>query len=964
MGTSPYGRRQPEPGTLDTAATTGSVHRVTPEPSDPTATTLTAQVSRMLCDAWRLRVDGSWTTALPAPNERGRRHTANAIDPAAACHARIHLSATPRAAATMLDRAVPLLAARGVAFTFAADLEAVRWLGSRSCDPQFAGRVLTAYLGPGEDLVELAHTLDHATNGLAGPRILSARPFRSGSLVHLDPGEWSVPNALGDHVDEITEPARARPPLLLAGRYLIGQPLRRTPSSGVYLAVDTHARTGSDPSGPPSGDGSGRDTRIVIEHARRHADIDDLGRDARTRLLHQARILRRLHDSVPVPEPLRVFAEGQDLFLVEQYLSGVSFTRWVAAHTADTPGVPVTAGLPMARRLLRMLSTVHRAGIVLRNLTPSRVLVAPDGRPMLVDLEAACPVGEVAHRVTPGSYHAPELEAASGPTEATVAEDLYSLGGLLFLMATGTDPTLPRHDDGYDRLERLATWLQAAAVHDEAARVLAPATLGLLADDPGHRCDLVTAAARLEPRHSGTLGRDQLRCPGPGRLLDDGLSYLADSLAGRGSSSSFDGSATGNRLNVREGAAGVLSVLLSDLRTGNPRHRELAETLANRLATACDAADATVAETSTRADADATGSASAGSASAGISDIEGPGLYTGRAGLAWTLADAGLVLDDRALSEQAQQLARTLPTHWPNSGVASGLAGALLTHLKLSVMTGRQEFVELAQACTDSIRRAAVITRGWPVWPLEPSPPLSGEPATADVMQVETAEYGFAHGVAGVGYALLVAGLTLSDERATALAVRTGELLCEIAAWDRQGGARWPIGPGNPRRRSHWETGASGIGTFLLRLWAASGEPAFARCAKGAADTVAGARWAASTGACHGVAGDGHFLLDAAELLPNSDYRGRAEELVALLSARHARRRGRGVVADDTGTALSLDYGSGLAGIVAYLLRLLHPGPRPFMLDQLIIRIPGARFGVENVGGLSLDSAVAGSELA
>lgn len=923
MGTPPYGCRQLDPGSLDGPAATGLTHRVTPEPPDTTTAALTAQVSRMLCDAWRLRVDGPWTTALPAEDESGAPARA---EPCSSTDRRIHLSATPRSAATMLERVVPILATHGIVFTFAADVEAVRWLGSRCCDQDVAGKALTAFPGPEIDDAELARELHAATADLPGPRILSARPYRPRSLVHSGTAGGSTDLPVEPTMFGRSEATRSTTPALLAGRYLLGQTLRRTPSNSAYLAVDTRGPGSTFPADATPADSvpslahQRADTRVVIEHARRHADIDEFGEDARGRLLHQARILRRLHRTVPVPEPLRVFALDQDLFLVQRYLSGVSFTRWVSAHATETPGVPPTLALPMARQLLALVSGVHHTGLVIRNLSPSKVLVAPDGRPMLIDLDSACAAGETARRIDADSCRAPEQCAGSGPYEASTTEDLYGLGALLFLMAIGTDPTLPAHDDGHDREDRLTTWLRAAAVRGETARRLAPAALGLLADDPAHRCDLVTAAARLESRHQGSVGREVVRGPGPRRLLDDGLSHLADTMTPDGTRLWPDRTDRGDPTNVQDGAAGVLSAFLGDLATGNERHLNLVRVATGWLAenSWIDQADQTAAERS-------------------------PGLHAGAAGVAWVLAEAGQLLAEPAFVERAGQVARELPTTWPASGVASGIAGALLTQLKLYLATDRDEFAELASACVRTLRQAAVPGHPGPTWRL----PEEFDPRTSG-----TAHYGFAHGVAGIGYALLVAGHCLSDAPALALASDAGHLLCDMAVADQGARIRWPVGPDNPRRRTHWCTGTSGIGTFLLRLWASTREPRFERYARAAADAVAGAGPASSTSACHGLTGDGQFLLDAAELLPDPRYHTPAQDLVALLSARYGRRRGRAVVADDSGAAVSSGYGTGLAGVLAYLLRLQHAGPRPFMIDQPLTPAIPVPAGEQPIGRL------------
>nr|WP_238342000.1 lanthionine synthetase C family protein [Actinopolymorpha rutila] len=313
-----------------------------------------------------------------------------------------------------------------------------------------------------------------------------------------------------------------------------------------------------------------------------------------------------------------------------------------------------------------------------------------------------------------------------------------------------------------------------------------------------------------------------------------------------------------------------------------------------------------------------------------------PGLYSGRAGLAWVLADAAAVLGEPPLFTQAERLALRLPTSWPTADVAHGLAGAALTHLHLAALTCDDarptvrdtRFGGRAAACAQALRSAAAPGPHGPTWPARVSS-TGSEPAEGP--------FGFAHGVAGIGYTLLALGTALDDSAALTLAGEAGDALCRAAHTDENGAAWWPAGPHEAGWRPHWCSGSSGVGTFLLRLYAVTGEQRFAEYARAAAGAAYRARWTASPVACHGLAGDGEFLLDAAELLDDPTYRAWAEDLVPLLAVRHCRRGGKALVADDTLTGVVADYNVGLAGVLAFLTRLRYGGRRMFLVDELLV---------------------------
>jgi len=130
------------------------------------------------------------------------------------------------------------------------------------------------------------------------------------------------------------------------------------------------------------------------------------------------------------------------------------------------------------------------------------------------------------------------------------------------------------------------------------------------------------------------------------------------------------------------------------------------------------------------------------------------------------------------------------------------------------------------------------------------------------------------------------------------------------------------------------------VGTFLVRLWAVTGEQRFRDLAHGAAVTVHEGRWYSRNGACHGLAGDGDFLCDLAQLTGDQRYHGWAGDLAALLDARHVLRDGLALITDDSLADTTAAYGTGLAGPVSFLLRLRHGGPRLWLPDHLLPHRP------------------------
>ena len=149
--------------------------------------------------------------------------------------------------------------------------------------------------------------------------------------------------------------------------------------------------------------------------------------------------------------------------------------------------------------------------------------------------------------------------------------------------------------------------------------------------------------------------------------------------------------------------------------------------------------------------------------------------------------------------------------------------------------------------------------------------------------------------------------------------------------------AWWPTGEeGSLTRKSHWCSGSSGVGTFLVRLWAATGDPLFRELAEAAAAAVHRDSWYSSLATCHGLPGDGQYLLDLADITGDHRFRDRAHDLADMMAVRHALRDGLMLLPDDSWNDITVGYATGLSGSLAFLLRLRHGGPRWGMPDHLL----------------------------
>ncbi|WP_445401695.1 protein kinase domain-containing protein [Streptomyces sp. LE64] len=260
---------------------------------------------------------------------------------------------------------------------------------------------------------------------------------------------------------------------LLAGRYRLGDVLGRGGMGTVWRAEDeTLGRT------------------VAVKELRFPNSIDEEEkRRLITRTLREAKAIARIRNNSAVTV-FDVVDEDDRPWIVMELVEGKSLAEAIREDGLLEPRRAAEVGLAV----LDVLRAAHREGILHRDVKPSNVLIADDGRVVLTDFGIAQVEGDPSITSTgmlvgAPSYISPERARGHRPGPAA---DLWSLGGLIYASVEGVPP--------YDKGSAIAT-LTAVMTEPvdppQNAGPLEEVIYGLLEKDPAQRLDDAGARALL-----------------------------------------------------------------------------------------------------------------------------------------------------------------------------------------------------------------------------------------------------------------------------------------------------------------------------------------------------------------------------------------------------------------------------------------------------------------------------------
>lgn len=217
------------------------------------------------------------------------------------------------------------------------------------------------------------------------------------------------------------------------------------------------------------GEGAAAVTWLARDAAGELVTVKELRVTANDELIEKfhrdARVASELHHP-GIPEYVEEFGLGgrdRVLCVVRRYIDGETL-----ADVVGKRAFAIDEALALVEQVLEPLGYLHARSIVHRDLTPSNIVVRPDGSVAILDFGTAHDA-----RHGPPAYTSPEQLAG----DATPASDIFALGVLLVALLSGKDPADLVKD------ERRLDWRPHVRTQNRWIALIG----SMLADDPADR---------------------------------------------------------------------------------------------------------------------------------------------------------------------------------------------------------------------------------------------------------------------------------------------------------------------------------------------------------------------------------------------------------------------------------------------------------------------------------------------
>ena len=222
-------------------------------------------------------------------------------------------------------------------------------------------------------------------------------------------------------ISSATHPAAARSIPERIGKYLIVNEVGRGSTGCVYLSHDPYY---------------GRDVAIKVYNIDAGGD-DERARVTRKMFLSEAHMVGMLHH----PNILPIYDAGEEngnCYIVTEHVHGA---RTLAAYCRPDNLLRIDDVVEIMFKCAKALHYAHSRGVIHRDIKPSNIMLTQNSDVRIIDFGIALVADSEISRIEgiagSPSYMSPEQVQS---LELTNRSDLYSLGGVMYELLTGTRP--------------------------------------------------------------------------------------------------------------------------------------------------------------------------------------------------------------------------------------------------------------------------------------------------------------------------------------------------------------------------------------------------------------------------------------------------------------------------------------------------------------------------------------------
>ncbi|WP_339304424.1 lanthionine synthetase LanC family protein [Paenibacillus sp. FSL R5-0519] len=836
---------------------------------------------------------------------------------------KIHISVIPVEGAELLRRIAPVLTENKVQWkVVSSGLKLIETSNGSIPLPQ-TGKCVTIYARDEEQFLKLLELMHSCTGDLEGPAIPTDRAYLGSQCVFYRYGAftdrfyydrysgakvYAIQNPEGKLEEDRRTPGRYKPDWVNEPEELL-----RIQAMETNQVTSRHADSNNNEFGirnirvrrvlKKSGKGgvfliSGTSyEQAVMKEAVYRMRVDGGGRSAHDYLDNEYRVLDLMKDTGVTPRPFDLFSTENNRYLILEYFESISLREYIhRRHVAvDYNRADMHR---MGVHILDMVQQCHDKGIVINDLTPNNIVVLTDGSVRLIDLELAY-VGSDENQADPLTGHTPGYvpRGREHSRRSSYADDLYALGAVFYYMASSIDPYLKYRQS---HLEAAQAYLD----HQSNTQLRGLGSLGIEIMSGGYvklseiRETLVALLEQQEVHSGGSrdvIEKDECNME-PEEVLRQAermVNTLYTSLDFNSPHQLFPENSMSKMFhpaNFNFGWTGMIFGFnqLGQITENRQYHQYAYEVLEWILTNHPYVPDETPVA-----------------------------LYFGYGAVPWAMAETAEQINDPSLLQRAEDLALEITLHDPvQTNISHGAAGLGLMLLEIYRIGGRPELLTRAEELGVYILEQEEQTdESLSLWKVKDKSDQKGHHSL-----------GFSHGIAGIGYYLLALAKRTGKEAYYSAVKRIVHTLDRTSHGGQNGVSLWPASPEKPDTLwVHWCNGSAGIGRFLMAAADILQDPLCTRLGLQAADAVAQATVFASFGQCHGIAGNGDFLLLANRRFPGRYETKLAEYTQSLHVLRSDQREDIWMWPLEDMESFSPDYMTGYMGIYTFLLRRFYP---------------------------------------